>query len=130
MNTRAVGRTTAAIAVVVIVIIAAVGIYFVTQPSTPSMTSSSTTGQPSTSGAPQTLTIDDAFWPSGDLNQLSALGEIPYPNWAANTVYQPLTTLNGSLLYRLGIFRLFQFLRLVGLFHRTGPRTPLIYGRM
>src|SRR5208283_456441 len=103
MNTRAVGRTTAAIAVVVIVIIAAVGIYFVTQPSTPSMTSSSTMGQPSTSsGAPQTLTIDDAFWPSGDLNQLSALGEIPYPNWAANTVYQPLTTLNGSLLYQSG----------------------------
>ncbi|MGO9646290.1 MAG: hypothetical protein ACLPY5_16275, partial [Candidatus Bathyarchaeia archaeon] len=91
MNIRAVGRTTAAIAVVVIVIIAAVGIYFVTQPSTPSMTSSSTMApSTSSSGAPQTLTIDDAFWPSGDLNQMSALGEIPYPNWAANTVYQPL----------------------------------------
>ncbi len=104
MNVRALGRTTAAIAVVVIVIIAAVGIYFVTQPTTPSMTSSSTMGQPSTSssGAPQTLVIDDAFWPSGDLNRLTALGEIPYPDWLAYTVYQPLVTLNASLLYQTG----------------------------
>ena len=104
MNVRALGRTTAAVAVVVIVIIAAVGIYFVTQPTTPSMTSSSTMGQPSTSssGAPQTLVIDDAFWPSGDLNRLTALGEIPYPDWLAYTVYQPLVTLNASLLYQTG----------------------------
>lgn len=105
MNLRAVGRTTAAIAVVVIVIIAAVGIYFVSQPTTPSMTSSSTMGQ-STSAAPQTLVIDDAFWPSGDLNRLTALGEIPYPDWLSYVVYQPLVTLNASLLYSTGDIQL------------------------
>jgi len=108
MNTRAVGKTTAAIAVIVIVIIAAVGIYFVTQPSsTPSMTSSSTMApSTSSSGAPQTLVIDDAFWASGDLNRLSALGEIPYPDWLAYTVYQPLVTLNGSSLYQSGYIQM------------------------
>jgi peptide/nickel transport system substrate-binding protein len=103
MNVRAVGRTTVAIAVIVIVIIAAVGIYFVSQTTTTSMTTSSTMGPATTaSGAPQTLTIDDAFWPSGDLNRLTALGEIPYPDWLAYTVYQPLVTLNASLLYQSG----------------------------
>jgi len=89
----------AAIVVIVIIVIAGIGVYFMTQqPSS----SSSTMSTSAMATAPTTLTIDDAFWPSGDLNQLSALGEIPYPNWAANTVYQPLTTLNGSLLYQAG----------------------------
>ncbi|MFI5449867.1 MAG: hypothetical protein ACHQ03_08935, partial [Candidatus Bathyarchaeia archaeon] len=89
----------AAVVVIVIIVIAGIGVYFMTQqPSS----SSSTMSTSAMATAPTTLTIDDAFWPSGDLNQLSALGEIPYPNWAANTVYQPLTTLNGSLLYQNG----------------------------
>jgi ABC-type transport system substrate-binding protein len=49
-----------------------------------------------------TLTIDDVFWPAGDLNQLNALGEIPYPNWLTYTVYQPLITVDPSQLYNSG----------------------------
>lgn len=43
------------------------------------------------------------FWPAGDLNQLNALGEIPYPNWLTYTVYQSLVTENGSALYDQGV---------------------------
>jgi ABC-type transport system substrate-binding protein len=50
-----------------------------------------------------TLTIDDVFWPAGDLNQLNTLGEIPYPNWLTYTVYQPMITLNASALYNQGV---------------------------
>jgi ABC-type transport system substrate-binding protein len=43
------------------------------------------------------------FWPGGsDLNQLTAIGEIPYPNWLTYTVYQSLVTVNGSALYNQG----------------------------
>jgi peptide/nickel transport system substrate-binding protein len=42
------------------------------------------------------------FWPAGDLNQLNAIGEIPYPNWLTYTVYQGLVTENGSALYNQG----------------------------
>jgi ABC-type transport system substrate-binding protein len=100
MNTKAIARTTAAVVVLIIIVVAAVGLYFATQPSVP--TSSTSTAMSSTAAAPETLTIDDAFWPSGDLNQLTSLGEIPYPNWAAYVTYQPLVTLNGSLLYQSG----------------------------
>ena len=102
MNTKAIARTTAALLVLIIIVVAGVGLYFVSQPSQPSSVVSSTMTSSSASAAPETLTIDDAFWPSGDLNQLSSLGEIPYPNWCAYTVYQPLVTLNGSLLYQTG----------------------------
>ena len=57
----------------------------------------------STSSSPTTLTIDDVFWPApADLNQLTAIGEVPYPNWLTYTVYQPLITLNASALYGQG----------------------------
>jgi len=102
MNTRAIAKTTAALLVLVIIVVAGVGLYFVSQPSQPSSAVSSTMTSSSASAAPETLVVDDAFWPSGDLNQLSSLGEIPYPNWCAYTVYQPLVTLNGSLLYQTG----------------------------
>jgi len=49
-----------------------------------------------------TLTIDEVFWPAGDLNQLNALGEIPYPNWLTYTVYQPLITVDPNALYGSG----------------------------
>jgi ABC-type transport system substrate-binding protein len=52
------------------------------------------------------LTIDDIFWPgaspAADFNQLSAIGEVPYPGWLTYTVYQPLVTLNASQLYGQG----------------------------
>jgi len=36
------------------------------------------------------------------LNQLNALGEIPYPNWLTYTVYQPLITVDPNALYGSG----------------------------
>ena len=67
-----------------------------------SAATSSSTSTSSGSAFRQTLTIDDLFWPAGDLNQLNALGEIPYPNWLTYTVYQSLVTANGSALYDQG----------------------------
>jgi len=86
----------AAIVVIVIIVLAGVGVYFMTQ-----QPSSSTTTAMSTSAmAPSTLTIDDAFWPSGDLNQLNSIYFIPYPDWLTYTVYQSLVTVNGTALYQ------------------------------
>jgi ABC-type transport system substrate-binding protein len=48
------------------------------------------------------LVIEDAFWPVGDLNQLTALSEIPWPNWLTYTVYQPLVTLNQTAEFQTG----------------------------
>jgi len=112
MNLRAVGRTSAAIAVVVIVIIAAVGIYFVSQPATPSMTSSSTMGQSgSSSPTHDTLVMDAWSWPfPGDLNQLEGACCGPWPNYLQYTVYQPLVMMdaaaemqNGTFIYQPGL---------------------------
>ncbi len=109
---------TIAIVVVIIVIAAVAGSYALLtskSSSTTTSTSSSSSATVSTStststgtgsGFMQTLTIDDAFWPAGDLNQLNALGEIPYPNWLTYTVYQSLVTLNGSALYDSGTVQL------------------------
>jgi peptide/nickel transport system substrate-binding protein len=47
------------------------------------------------------LVIDDANWPSSDLNQLLVLGE-PWPNWLSYDVYQPLLTVNESAEYGNG----------------------------
>jgi len=102
MNIKAVGRTTAAIGVIVIVIIAAVGIYFMNQPSQSSTSSTMT----SASAAPQTLVIDDSTWPAGDLNQLNSVYELPWPNWLAMTVYQPLVAVNATAQYGEGNIQL------------------------
>jgi ABC-type transport system substrate-binding protein len=40
-----------------------------------------------------------------DINELAAIGEVPYPNWMTYTVYQPLVTLNASKLYGQGILQ-------------------------
>ena len=75
--------------------------------SVPSSTSaSSTSGSSSTGGAVDTLTIDDETWPTGNLNQLNAIGAIPYPNWLSYTVYQSLVTVNGSTLYKNGTIQI------------------------
>lgn len=87
----------AAVVIVLIVIAAAAFVYFSSSNNSSSSTSSSS------SSSPNTLTIDDVFWPApADLNQLTAIGEVPYPNWLTYTVYQPLITLNASALYNGG----------------------------
>jgi peptide/nickel transport system substrate-binding protein len=113
----------AAIVIVLIVIAAAAFIYLASSTSSSTTSSSSSSASSSStassssassstssssssssSGAPNTLTIDDVFWPApADLNQLVAIGEVPYPNWLTYTVYQPLVTLNASALYQQGV---------------------------
>jgi ABC-type transport system substrate-binding protein len=113
---------TIAIVVVIIVVAAVAGSYALllgkssstttgtsssTGTSPTSTTSGSTTSSTGTgSGFMQTLTIDDAFWPAGDLNQLTAIGEIPYPDWLTYTVYQSLVDTNGSAMYGQGTVQL------------------------
>jgi len=78
---------------------------------TSSATSSSSTSTTSTTSSstsvsiPSLLTIDDFSWPAGNLNELNAISGVPYPNWLAYTVYQPLVTLNGSLMYSQGVLQ-------------------------
>ncbi len=43
------------------------------------------------------------YWPTpGDLNQLYALSESPWPNWLEDTVYQPLVAVNLNAEYQDG----------------------------
>ncbi len=74
--------------------------YFGTSPTTTTPPTTSTTGVSNV--VHDTMTIDDVFWPAGDLNQLNALGEIPYPNWLTYTVYQPMITVDPNALYNQG----------------------------
>jgi ABC-type transport system substrate-binding protein len=85
--------------IIVIVVVAAAFYYFTTVPTSPSLASSTTSA---TAAAPQTLVIDDPFWPSGDLNQLNSIYAIPYPDWLTYTVYQSLVTTNGTAQYTSG----------------------------
>jgi len=113
----AISRTVTVVVVIVLIALAGVAAYFLTSSSSTTSTtssSSSTTTTTTSSTTPSTttsstggvtrnsLTIDDVFWPAGDLNQLNALGEIPYPNWLTYTVYQPLITLDPNQLYNAG----------------------------
>ncbi len=114
----AVSTTIAVVVVVVIIALAGVAVYFlafsggksttttiVSSSSSTSSTSSSSSSTSTSSAGGVTrnsLTIDDIFWPAGDLNQLNALGEIPYPNWLTYTVYQPLITVDPNQLYNSG----------------------------
>jgi ABC-type transport system substrate-binding protein len=100
-QTAGISRILVVIIVAVIIVVAGVaGAYEVLIGAKSTSTTTSTTGTSSTFR--QTLTIDDVFWPAGDLNQLTALGEIPYPNWLTYTVYQSLVTLNGTAQYDQG----------------------------
>ncbi len=67
--------------------------------SSPSATTTATST--STKASSNTLVIDDANWPSSDLNQLLVLGE-PWPAWLSYDVYQPLLTVNESAEYGSG----------------------------
>ncbi|MDA4121601.1 MAG: ABC transporter substrate-binding protein [Thaumarchaeota archaeon] len=92
-----IARTLAAGIVIVVIVIGAVAAIYLTTLKNNSSTTSTTHN---------TLTIDDVFWPGpADENQLSAIGEVPYPNWLTYTVYQPLVTLNASALYNQGVIQ-------------------------
>ncbi len=94
-----------ALALIVIIVVAAVGIYYAASLSSPSSSpSSSSQGASSSSSAsaPQTLTIDDWIWPTGDLNALDTVNLAPYPDWQEITVYQPLVAVNLTAEYQTG----------------------------
>jgi len=119
-HSRGIGRTLVAVVVIVLIVLAAGAAYYLAYVAPSSSTSSSTTSSTTSSSVTttststststssvggvtrNTLTIDEVFWPAGDLNQLNALGEIPYPNWLTYTVYQPLVTLDPNALYNSG----------------------------
>jgi ABC-type transport system substrate-binding protein len=111
MSTSSRAKPVIAVGIIVIILIAGVWYYMSTQtvPSGPTATTASaaTTAATvataiSTAAGPSTLTIDDPFWPSGDLNQLNSVYAIPYPDWLTYTVYQSLVTLDGNALYSNG----------------------------
>ena len=103
-------RGVTAVIVIVLIVVAGGATYYLvygmggaTTTTTTTTTAATTTTTTSAGGITRdTLTIDEVFWPAGDLNQLNALGEIPYPNWLTYTVYQPLITVNPSALYGQG----------------------------
>src|SRR5579871_2347541 len=66
-----------------------------------STTTSSALSSTSSSGPKlDTLTIDDAFWPSVvDLNVQDFMYGIPFPNWGEYDVYQPLVAINITAEY-------------------------------
>jgi ABC-type transport system substrate-binding protein len=51
------------------------------------------------------LAIDDWAWPLDDLNQLYCSYSLPWPNWLAYTVYQPLVSVNETAEYGAGSFQ-------------------------
>jgi peptide/nickel transport system substrate-binding protein len=99
---RGISRIVAVLIVVVIIVIAGLGVaLYARVPSAPPSASTSATSPNSTfttsstsSPAPQTVSIDDIQWPSGDMNELfCAIGSC-YPDWAEDAVYQPLVSVN------------------------------------
>jgi ABC-type transport system substrate-binding protein len=113
---KAVSTSVAAVIVIVIIAVAGIGAYLYltsgqgtnttttsstntgsTSSSTATGTSSSSTGTTSTASKfRDTLIIDDANWPTDDLNQLWAVFSLPWPNWLMGSVYQPLVTVNQT----------------------------------
>ena len=73
-----------------------------TSSSSSSTTSSTTSTTSSSSAAPTTLVIDDAFWPSYNLNVL--FPGLTYPNWGESDVYQPLVDSNINGEYQNGTY--------------------------
>ena len=99
----AISRTIVSVVVIVIIVVGFGSAYYIitrpspsTTSSTSSTTSTSTTSTSSSVTIPQTLSIDDAYWPDSDLNMLYWTD---YPNWQEYTVYQPLVTVNETSEY-------------------------------
>lgn len=102
----AISRITSVVVVVIILAAAVIGIYALTSRSNTSMTNSGSTSSTYSTSSGQTelksLTIDTLNWPADDMNQLYAVNEVPWPNWLAFSVYQPLVSVNMSAEYNLG----------------------------
>jgi len=92
-------QTAVIIGVIVLAIIAG-GVYTSMQPSQPAQMS--TTAAQGASKIIDTLTMSAAYWPLDDLNQLYSVGELPWPNPLAFTVYQPLVTMNMTAEFQQG----------------------------
>jgi ABC-type transport system substrate-binding protein len=98
---KAITRVQAAI-VIVVIVVAVVGAALYTSMQPQVSQTSSTAAQSSQSMSVNTLTIDAAFWPLDDLNQLYAVQELPWPSPLAFTVYQPLVTVNMTAEFQTG----------------------------
>ena len=117
---KAISRTVTIGIVVLVIIVIAIGGYYAatsgsssstttptssvstttTSVTTTSSTTVSTTSSTATSSTtPQTLVIDDASWPFGDL---TPLGTGTWPNWFQFTEYQPLVSINDTAEYTTG----------------------------
>src|SRR5208337_851744 len=101
MISKAVTKTTAAVLIVIIVVIAGIGVglYSSMQPTAPS---TATTSATMSSSLHDTLVIDEIYWSGSDLNPIPPTLNIVGSDWWYYTVYQPLVTLNGSLVYTTG----------------------------
>ena len=99
---KAMSRVQAGLLIGVIVIAGIIGVAYYTS-LTPAPSQVSTSATSPTSGTVNTLSIDAAYWPLSDLNQLYSISEIPWPNPLAFTVYQPLVTMNMSAEFQQGI---------------------------
>jgi dipeptide transport system substrate-binding protein len=105
----AVSTTVAVIVVIVLIALAGVAAYSLGylggggQSSQSSHSTTLTTSTTPTNIVRNTLTIDDVFWAAP--NQLTAIGEVPYPNWLTYTVYQPMVTVDPNILYTQGTLK-------------------------
>ena len=114
---RAISRLAAVAILILIVVAAGATVLYVdsrqgsastststsTTASSTTSTSSSTSSSSTTASAfKQSLTIEDAVWPSDGLNLLYAPDELPYPGWLTDSVYQSLVTVNESAEYGTG----------------------------
>ncbi|MDA4113244.1 MAG: ABC transporter substrate-binding protein [Thaumarchaeota archaeon] len=117
-----VGTSLVVVIIVVLIVVAAGAAFFaLNQGSTSSSstgsssTGSTSSGQVSSSTSPSstsssgvlnTLTIDAWAWPiPADLNELYDSTAGPWPNYMLYTVYQPLVSVNETLLYGNGTIR-------------------------
>ena len=100
---KAITRVQAGIVIAVIVLaVFGAAIYASMQPSPSQMSTTSAQSAQSGTKILQTLTIDAAFWPLDDLNELYAVSELPWPNPLAFTVYQPLVAVNMTGEFQTG----------------------------
>jgi peptide/nickel transport system substrate-binding protein len=92
--------------VVVVGAAAAAGYYYLSAPLAPSTPMTTVTTAPATTTAtvatasstlpttPETLVIDDQFYPASSMNQLLAVAMLPWPNFNMFTHFQPLVIAN------------------------------------
>lgn len=100
---RAITRNAAAIIIVIIVVIAGVGVglYSTMTPSIPATSTASVSTSAGGNYLHDTLTIDEPYPPSYDMNIISFTEGLSGHDYIYS-IYQSLLTLNGTLLYTTG----------------------------